>query len=254
MPLPTHTPRDDAATLTAEENESLDTAMAELGWPLGRRMSLVAFMREVEWDEDEVVTRARKLDAEVNKIGTIPVADVLPYMSMDDQGRPSPCGVLLEDGHGNCARDKRGNPVVVIYGNFECSAEDAIRQMVFLNQRMQTYLSPSEIPHVTYVFDMQPRVGMHDMKSNAWDLAFLRFVNLFPQSFDMYVCAAPTRVMSTLNMVPSWLMNNLKASASYDILADVMDPAHMLPAWHPHGSFDFTLDAYVTQLKAEELK
>ena len=250
--MPSHIPRNDAAALTEEENESLDTAMAELAWPSERRMSLVAFMRECEWDEDEVVTRARKLEAALDKVGTVSLADVRPYMSVDADGCPSPCGALLEDGYGNCARDVRGNPVVIIYGNFECSADDAIRQMVFLNQRMQKYIAPTEIPHVTYVFDMQPRAGKHDLSFKAWDMTFLRFVNLFPQSFDMYVCAAPAQMVSTVNMVPTWLRKNLKVSETYDILADVMHPAHMLPSWHAEGAFEFKLDEYVTQLEAEE--
>ena len=252
MALPKYTPRDDSVGLTDEENELLDTAVAELGWPKERRLQLVVFLRESEWDEDAAVERARKLEKELAAIGPVPLSAVKPFMTVDETGCPSPCGAVLEDNHGNCARDKQGNPIVIVYGNFECTPQQAIQQMAFLNQRVMKYVAETEIPHITYIYDMQPRSGKHDATaSKAWDLQFLRFVNLFPQSFSMYVCGASSAIVSTMNMVHSWLLKNLKASTSYDILDGVVDPTNMLPTWHPQGTFDFKLDEYVSALERE---
>lgn len=253
--VPAYVPRDDAAALTAEEHESLDVAVAELAsWPAAHRLHLVPFMRDAEWDEDEVVTRARKMRTEVAAHGDIPLAAVLPFMTSAGGGAavPPPCGALMEDvANGRCVRDKAGNPVVVIYGGFECAVEDAIRQMIFINQRMLRYVGPKEVPHVTYVYDMKPREGLHDLSRTTLDMTFMKFVSLFPSGFSMYICNAPSRVVTATKLMPSWLLNNTKVSASYDILAEAMDPPHMLPAWHPDGTLDWTLDAYCTELRSE---
>ena len=255
LALPRYTPRNDAAALTTEENESLDTALSALDgvWPTQHRLGLVPFMRDAEWDEDEVVQRARKLRRELDRLGTVSLDDVLPYLRPGECGRPPPCGVLMEDGHGECARDKRGNPVVVVYGGFECSADDAIRQLVFTNQRIQRYIGSQEIPHVTYVFDMKPRADLHGFHqlTNNLDVTFFRFASLFPQGFTVYVCAAPPRAAAAMRMLPTWMASNMKVSDSYDVLADVIDPSQMPPAWHTDGRFDFSVAKYVEALTAE---
>ena len=241
VPLPIYHPRYDGGTLSDEQNESIDCVMKALKWPLQRRMHTVAFLRDVEWDEDEAVSRIRKFVTQIES-RTVSLRDYLPFLFVNGD-IPSPCGVVLEDGRGQCARDKQGNPLILIYGNYECAREEAMNQMCCLLRRVQKHTHDTQLPHCTYVFDMKPRMGLHAPGAQM-DFAFLKFMSLFPQSFTLYICAAPSSAASTFSMIPSSLLANVKVCGSYDVLHDVIDPVNMLPSWHPNGTFDFDLNKY----------
>ena len=248
LPLPAHVFRNDAEALTEEESESIGTVARELRREDFPNLYLMPFLHDAEWDEDEVVSRVRRLLRELDGIGTVPLADVIGYMRRgDEHDPPPPCGVLLEDGHGGCARDKQGNPLVLVYGTCECTTESAMRQLVFITQRVKRYIGPAEIPHVSYIFDMAPRAGLHDFVRH-WNVHFMRFVALFPRSFSLYMVGAPPRTASVLSFIPQWLKARMTISPSYDVLHDAIDVANMLPAWHPEGTFDFELSAYTSYL------
>ena len=241
-PLAPYVPRDDLSKLTDEERGILDEAAAELKLPDDQRSFFVPFLRECEWDDEAAVRMYRKLQTEITRMGEPDLhKDILAHTDVGDDGVPTPCGVLLEDGRGECARDRQGNPVVLIYGSFECDAATAMRQLKFLNQRMQRYLHPTQISDVTYVFDMAPRQDRHKYGAKM-DMDFLRFTSACPQNYKVYVCAAPERAAKAFQMVPSVMLPNIEVCADYSVLDGVIDPECRLPAWG--GTFDFDLRRY----------
>ena len=249
VPLPAYAPRDDASALTGEERDILQQVMEDTGVDEAQRMGVVQMLSEVEWDDEAATTRVRKMDSEIKKLGTITRDDVLPFVGVDDAGVPLPCGVILEDGRGQCARTKRGSPIVLVYGNFECDTQAAIRQMAYLCNRLQAFIDKRELPHVTYVFDMKPREGKHTITTKL-DLTFLRFASLYPQSYDVYLCAASPKAAAAFNMIPQTFRAKTHVCANYDVLHDAIDPVNMLPHWHPDGAFDFDLRKYREHLAA----
>jgi hypothetical protein len=248
-PLPAYVPRDDAAALTEEEREALREVVEATGHDVP--MQLVPFLRDVEWDEESATERFRHYVETVGRLPPVRLAQVLDFIGNDSEGVPLPCGVLLEDGRGQIARDRRGNPVVLVYGTFECDGEAAKRQLLHINQRIQKYASqaPQQALHVTYVFDMGPRAGKHSL-SRQLDLDFLRFTSVFPQSYSLYVVSAPKGVVQTLSLVPPSMRSRLTLCSDYSALAGVLDSTNMLPRWG--GSFDFDLDRYRAFLVADE--
>lgn len=237
--------RDDFSKLSEEERDLLLETETELGWPASKRMILAQYLKDVEWDEEEAKTRAQSADRELERRGVVPISKYLEFVSVDADGIPSPCGVLMEDGHGECARDCNGNPTILIYGNFECGTDDAIAQMCYLMHRVQSrYIPANQLPHVTYVFDMKAREGKHTLDTSL-DLNFLRFVQLFPQSYDLYICNAPTKAAAVFSLLPPGMKKHIKVSSSCDILDGVIDPQCMLPSWHSKGTFDFDLNRYI---------
>ena len=216
--------------------------MAKLRRSPEKRLHTVSFLEMSEWDEDEALDRIRKYECQIAS-RPISLESYLAHVSVDGEGTPSPCGIILEDGFGECARDMEGNPLVVIYGNFECASEAAIDQMCFLIHRLQRYIHATQLPYCSYVFDMKPRAGRHAI-GKQWELSFLKFISLCPQSFTLYICGAPPSAAKAFGMIPKSVLGNIKISEDYSILDGVVDPSNMLPSWHPSGTFDFDLHKY----------
>ena len=193
--------------------------------------------------------RVKKYMAEMKRNPPLNInEDILPFVNVDEEGVPLPCGVLLEDGHGQCARDKRGNPIVLVFGAFECDSASAIRQMLHINERIQKYIDPRQIPEVTYVFDMGPRDGKHSI-GNQLNMDFLRFASIFPQSYSLYLCKAPPNMVQAFSLMPPSMRSHIHICADYSALDEVIDKSNMLPRWG--GTFDFDLIKYRMLLSTE---
>jgi hypothetical protein len=213
------------------------------------KMVVAAFMREFEFDDATVLEKMGVLVKELERDTPSLRAHYLPYVGLQSDGLPKPCGMLLEDCNGGCARDRNGNPICLCYG-FDGDARLAISQMKYLMHRVTTmYVDANDFPSITYVFDMIPRQGQHQFQLN---LEFMSFCRLFPQQFTFFMCGvSPTvrtawRAMSRL--MPS--LDNYKLDNGYGVLAEYMTPENMLPTWHEKGSFDFDLTRYVAFLEA----
>ena len=245
-PLPVYVPRDDAAKLTREERASLAVVVEELALPAEEHMTAVLFLRETEWDEEAAADRMSALRKELSKARPLALAEVRQYLGTEEDGTPKPYGVLLEDGRGQCARDKLGNPLVYITGGFTCDATDAIRQLVFINDRVTRYVHPSELPHVTYVFDMRVREGKHEVGSINWQ--FLRFLGLFPSGYTVYVVGASDAFVRQTNWIPSSMLPHMRVCKGYEVLHDALPVESMMPTWHARGTLDFDVERYLDYL------
>lgn len=242
QPLPAYTSRDDARFLTEEENEVLDEVLSATGHPRHLKMQLVPFLRDVEWDEEAAVERVQKYEAEMKMTPSIDVQeDILPFVNVDKEGVPLPCGVLLEDGRGQCARDKRGNPIVLVFGAFECDSTSAIKQMLHINERVKMCVDPRQILEITYVFDMGPRDGKHSV-GNPLNIDFLRFTSIFPQSYSLHLCKASPKVVQAFSLLPPNMRSHIHICTDYSGLGKIIDESNMLPRWG--GTFDFDLLKY----------
>jgi len=212
-------------------------------------MLAAAYLQDCKWNETDAVQRIMAYLQSVKVHGSPHISHILPYVGVDlVTNRPKPCGVLLENLKGGCARDKKGNPIVVIYGAFECDGDNAIKQMNFLMHRVRRYIASTELPFVTYVFDSAPRAGLHSMDVPV--ISFIRHMSNFPQSFRMIVCGAPAAMVSAWNIgkavLPRQTVERTEFCQSYDILKEYIDTDNMLQSWG--GTFSFSISDYMQHL------
>lgn len=240
-PAPEYTPRNDDR-FSEEESKLIDDTVRRIDWVRATRMVVAAYMVFLEWDEEEVVTKIKALRVEMDSREHPTLGHVLPYIGADPQGVPRPCGLLLEDGRGGCARDVDGNPIVVTYGAFECDSEAAILQMNFLMDRMNRYIYSSEIPAVTYVLDLGPRAKLHNY-TTPLNLTFLKYTTLFAQTFKIHICCASSTAQKAIGLLPSGMRSKTTVSGDYSNLAGKISPANMLPSWG--GTYNFEIPKYM---------
>lgn len=246
-PAPQSAPRDDMAQFSAEEMSLIEETKKRVDWGECPVSTVAAYLKHFNWDEEEVISKIKSVRSELEKRDKPSLMHILPFVGADPQGVPRPCGVLLEDGRGGCAKDLQGNPIVLVYGAFECDSEGAILQMNFLNDRIRKYLGEKELPMITYVFDMEPRKNLHNLNM-PFNMAFYNYTQLFPQTFNMYICSASPLAIKAFNLLPSGLKANTVVAEDYSILEDKIAPECMLPSWHPDGKFDFDISKYMQYL------
>ena len=243
-PAPPHTPRDDLSLFSSEELALIHDTKRRVDWGECPITMVAAYLKHFDWDEEEVISKIKSVRVEFEKRDKPSLMHILPFVGADPQGVPRPCGVLLEDGRGGCARDLQGNPIVVVYGAFECDSEGAILQMNFLNDRLVKYIGEKELPMITYVFDMGPRKHLHNLNM-PFNMAFYNYTQLFPQTFNMYICAASPLAIKGFNILPSGMKANTVVAEDYSNLVGKIAPESMLPGWHEEGKFDFDISKYM---------
>lgn len=248
-------PRDDVAQLTEEQRSIYDRAAGEYDTSKDR-MRLLAYLHDC-WDEDIAHERMEDL-AELMRTTPVPTpSQVCHHYYEDEQGRPSPCLVLLEDGQGGCARARDGSPIVVCFGGLPGDSADMMRQMGFVFARCDRYFADTEMPRVTFVTDLLARKGTHETR--APDMTVGNFLMKFPLCFRALTCgvepwmerAAEAAAKASGVLMPAGLQEKYQLSAGYDILEAAIDPSQMLPSWHPQGAFVFHLPAYAAYLTKE---
>lgn len=251
--------RDDVTSLTPKQRIIFDRASQEYD-DSRSRMRLLAYLMDANWDEDIAHEKMDDLQELMEHMPIPQLSEVRRFYETADDGLPPPCLVLLEDGKGDCARARDGSPVVVGFGALRGTSQEIIQQLGFVFSRVDKYVADTELPCVTFVGDLLARKGLHETQSP--DMTVGKFMMKFPMSYRSYTCGVEPwmeAAMEKANAAARLMVSaetyqkaneKYKFSTSYDILAEVLDPASMLPAWHPDGSFRFDIPGYLAFLDA----
>ena len=195
---------------------------------------------------------------------------------------------VMEDGKGDCARDKWGRPVVVSIGMCHGTAEEQQMQMIYASERVLALSKKSRVftgnllllviygPAVD-TFLAMTAAGAPPGCSNVLEVVPQEGVNpsfRFPDAdvrtvFDLQKAHYPISLSSTNHFIGipralTWgfklckpfmdaeAYNNMKLWPSADALPEYLPQSSMLPRWGGGGTFQFDLDAYIAQRAAAE--
>lgn len=256
-PLPAWSPPDHHASLTTDQRALLDDFCNDYGEE--NRNLLGAFLVASDWDEDlasEGFEGMQKTHAEVAP-KSLDYASLLGLVGKNaTTGRPLPCVVALEDGHGGVARTKRGMPILAMLDHMEGKEEDWIAQIHFAVERVRLYSGSKEFPSVAFVLDSVDATQQPDASMN--NLKFLRYISSFPGNYVCYMCGAASGPASAALMRPFVEMigaSRIRVCTRYEQLVEDVDAAHRLPQWcndaSSVGTFDLDLDKHREWLRAQ---
>lgn len=243
------TPRDDVSKLTARQLEIFKRASKE--YPEQRdKMRLLAYLHDSDWDEDISHDKMEELSELVQGMAVPSVEEVSEFYEMRDSNTPPPCIAILEDGEGDCARDREGSPIIVMFGALEGSGDDMVKQLAFIISRCDRFFADTEMPKVAFVTDLGPRKGLHNM--NKGDMKVGNFMKKFPMSFTSYTCGVETWMDDTVKkataLIPEGIFQKYKIDSGYGILEDAFDVGARLPWWNG-GSLNFSMRNYLDILR-----
>lgn len=167
--------------------------------------------------------------------------------------------MLLEDGKGNCARDKMGRPVLVQVGMMHGNRYEHQLQALYTNRRVSEYIQPDRFPEVTLVMECQPRKGaigtfrFPDENTKA-------LINMqrehYPGGLNSksHFCGIPSVAVWAFHLVkpfmPKEVFENIELRADFKHLPNYISKENMLVEWG--GSFKFDFNEYIKWRAAEE--
>jgi hypothetical protein len=86
------------------------------------------------------------------------IVDIAPFLRVPEGSKgPDGCIVCLEDGKGDCARDKHGRPILLSCGMQYGSSIEMQLQMVYSMNRALQYCPPGMLQSSTVVIEVAPR-------------------------------------------------------------------------------------------------
>lgn len=187
------------------------------------------------------------------------IADVAPFMrSGPGASGPDGCVVVLEDMKGDCARDRKGRPIVVSIGMSHGSALEQQQMMIYATERAATYCKDGNLSFATVLevaarkgatatfrFPDPPTRSVMDLQRQHYPVAVVSSTTFF--------CGLPRFVTYAFALCKPFMAKQMYDAMvlkpNYKHLSKHIDPACMLKEWG--GELEFDIDAYI-RWRAEE--
>ena len=187
------------------------------------------------------------------------IRDVAPFL----RGPPDGCIVCLEDGHGDCARDTLGRPILACVGMLFGSLLEMQYQMVYALRRASLYHRDSQqsLASNCSIIEIQPRPGatatFRFPDKNVKLLMEMQKVH-FPSTLSSttHFCGLPSAVVWAFKLCKPFMdpeaYDNmvLKPDFSHLLRDGHVDADNLLVEWG--GKLEFSIADYIKWRAAEE--
>jgi hypothetical protein len=123
---------------------------------------VLAYVKSRGFDSAKAVTgfRATQQWRKDRQPERVTIADVAKFMRTPaGSDGPDGCMFVLEDGKGDCARDREGRPIVVSMGMCHGTAEEQQTQMIYASERVNALTRPDAPPGCSNVLEVVPQFG-----------------------------------------------------------------------------------------------
>lgn len=177
---------------------------------------------------------------------------------------PPSCQFVLEDGKGDCARDKQGRPILVSLGGLpHGTLTEMILQLRYARQRVSQYTRDGDPPGACCaVVEALPRVKGEAIafRFPEGDTRVMFDIDkrYYPgsQFVDLHICGLNRIVIGSFHLCKVFMnkevYENMHLKPSFAHLKDFISDENRLSVWDKNGTFQFDLDKYVEWRAKEE--
>jgi len=230
-------------------------------FPDARSGELLGYLQIRNGSVDEAASQYKSTRAWRTGFPSPTILDCAPFLRIPEgNSGPDGCVVCLEDMQGDCARDKRGRPIVASIGMLHGTAKEMQSQMVYATNRALLYAKEGELEAQCSVIEVVPRTGANPTFRFP-DTAVRTVLDLqrhhFPGSAvasTTHFCGLPRAVTWGFALCKPFMAKetyeNMLLMPNFAHLPEHIEPSSTLREWG--GDLDFDLEAYVAWRAAEE--
>jgi len=229
-------------------------------FPESSKTDLLGFLRFRDYNLEEAELQYRNTLAWRKNCPKPTIVDVASFIMVPSgSSGPDGCCVLLEDGKGDCARDKLGRPIVLHVGMPHGNRYEVLLQALYTTNRIAQYIQPGQLPTVTMVMECIPRkgaIGTFRFPDEGTKALFNLQREHFPGGLDStsHLCGVPTVAVWAFHLVkpfmPAELFKNIQLRTDFRHLPEFISKENILEEWG--GSFKFDFNSYVKWRADEE--
>lgn len=248
------------STLAATGYEE-ELAELKLRFPEARSGELLGYLHIRSGSIDEAASQYKSSRAWRFSFPVPTILDCAPFLRIPEGSEgPDGCIVCLEDMRGDCARDKRGRPIVASIGMLHGTANEMQKQMTYAMNRALLYAAEGELEGQCSVVEVVPRAGANP--TFRFPDAAVRTVldvqrHHFPGSAvasTTHFCGLPRAVTWGFALCKPFMAKetyeNMLLMPDFSHLPDHIDDSSILREWG--GSLKFDLEEYIAWRAREE--
>lgn len=188
------------------------------------------------------------------------ILDIVPFLRVSP-GAEGPDGamVLLEDGKGNCARDKLGRPIIVMFGMLYGSHIEMQNQLIYCSNRVAKYCQDGCMMNSTFIIlEVKARKGAHDtfrFPDKKTRIMMEIQKEHFPGSLtsSTHFCGVPQAFTWAFSLTKPFMdeeaYNNMNLSPNFNHLSKFISNENLLKEYG--GELEFSIEKYI-RWRAEE--